>query len=184
MLLQGPALGPSPVDCGAMCMPGLAEKVTQLALCSNGVTTTIPPSKQVSCVCQVQALVDDAVSKGAKVTVGGKLGSAEGQFFQPTVLVGVTQNMKIWHEEVFGPVLAVIKAKDDEEVHCQPRPLSKRILSVLDTFSLVFFLIPPGAFRPSSSSMTVPLVLALMCSPRMLPVPIQLLGDCMLGCPL
>mmetsp|Transcript_7006 Transcript_7006/g.19782 ORF Transcript_7006/g.19782 Transcript_7006/m.19782 type:complete len:603 (-) Transcript_7006:65-1873(-) len=86
---QGPALGADPVDCGAMCMPGLAEKI--------------------------QGLVDDAVSNGAEAKVGGKVGDASGQFFQPTVLVGVTPEMKIWHEEVFGPVLAVVKAKDDAE---------------------------------------------------------------------
>eukprot|EP00891_Asterochloris_glomerata_P005424 jgi/Astpho2/5424/e_gw1.00076.56.1_t len=88
---QGPTLGPEVVDAGAMCMPGLAERVHEL--------------------------VQDAVSHGAKVLVGGVLGkhASGGQFYQPTVLVGVTSDMRIWREEVFGPVLVVVEVKSDEE---------------------------------------------------------------------
>ena len=60
--------------------------------------------------------MDDAVAKGAEVKVGGRIGSDDGQFFQPTVLTGITPDMRIWREEVFGPVLAVVKVKDDQEV--------------------------------------------------------------------
>ncbi|KAK9916194.1 hypothetical protein WJX75_009917 [Coccomyxa subellipsoidea] len=90
-LRQGPALGNSPVDCGAMCMPGLAEKVAQL--------------------------VEEAVADGAKVLVGGHLVRHEsgGQFYAPTVLVGVTPAMRIWREEVFGPVMVIVQFKDDDE---------------------------------------------------------------------
>ncbi|KAK9808600.1 hypothetical protein WJX72_000341 [[Myrmecia] bisecta] len=90
-LRQGHALGGSIVDCGAMCMPGAAE--------------------------QVHALVTDAVSKGAKVLAGGKVASGAhgGQFYAPTVLVDVTLNMRIWSEEVFGPVLVVVKFETDDE---------------------------------------------------------------------
>ena len=55
---------------------------------------------------KVHALVEDAVAKGAKLLTGGKLpgkGSV-GQFYPPTVLLGVKRGMKIWEEEVFGPV--------------------------------------------------------------------------------
>jgi hypothetical protein len=54
---------------------------------------------------KVQELIEDAVAKGAKMLAGGKAASISGgQFFQPTVLTGIDKSMKIWTEEVFGPV--------------------------------------------------------------------------------
>ena len=38
-----------------------------------------------------------------------------GQFYPPTVLAGVTCEMRVWREEVFGPVIAVVSARDDDE---------------------------------------------------------------------
>jgi acyl-CoA reductase-like NAD-dependent aldehyde dehydrogenase len=61
---------------------------------------------------RVQALVDDAVAKGAKMLCGGK---AEGSCYFPTVLHGVTPNMRIYHEESFGPVVSVVIANDAED---------------------------------------------------------------------
>lgn len=48
---------------------------------------------------------------------GGKLisGEAGGQFYAPTVLVGVTPSMRIWKEEVFGPVMVIVKCGSDDE---------------------------------------------------------------------
>jgi len=55
--------------------------------------------------------IRDAVSKGATVKCGGKRPDrpelANGNFFEPTVLVNVTSEMKIMHEETFGPVVAI-----------------------------------------------------------------------------
>src|SRR3989344_6056791 len=61
--------------------------------------------------------VEDAKTKGAKVITGGnsleeKLGGA---FFEPTVLTEVTSDMRIWTEEVFGPVLPIVKFKTEQE---------------------------------------------------------------------
>ncbi|KAI8471381.1 MAG: Aldehyde/histidinol dehydrogenase [Monoraphidium minutum] len=90
---QGPALGHGPVDAGAMCMPGSVEKV--------------------------QRLVADALAKGATALSGGAPPAAgaagPGQFFPPTVLAGVTRDMAIWHEEVFGPVMIVVPFSSDDE---------------------------------------------------------------------
>ncbi len=63
------------------------------------------------------AQVKDAKKKGAKVITGGnsleqKLGGA---FFEPTVLTGVTKGMRVWKEEVFGPVLPIVKFKTEQE---------------------------------------------------------------------
>jgi acyl-CoA reductase-like NAD-dependent aldehyde dehydrogenase len=61
----------------------------------------------------IQTLVDDAVSKGALVLCGGKPfihpNYPKGQFFMPTVITNVTPEMRIYREEVFGPVLIVFK---------------------------------------------------------------------------
>ncbi|KXZ42649.1 hypothetical protein GPECTOR_127g527 [Gonium pectorale] len=92
-LRQGNPLGDEPVDCGAMCMPGLAEKV--------------------------HGLVEDAVARGARLLAGGKLRPAAemgGQFYPPTLLADVKPGMKIWEEEVFGPVMSVVRWQTDDEV--------------------------------------------------------------------
>lgn len=45
-----------------------------------------------------------------QVLVGGKLpAKSDGQFYPPTVVTGVTPGMRIWKEEVFGPVIVVVK---------------------------------------------------------------------------
>lgn len=55
----------------------------------------------------LDSLVEDAVSKGAKVLSGN---SHEGCFYQPTVVADVNPNMQVFHDEAFGPVVAIIKA--------------------------------------------------------------------------
>jgi acyl-CoA reductase-like NAD-dependent aldehyde dehydrogenase len=57
----------------------------------------------------------DAVDKGAKVLVGGHAGPGPGRFYQPTVLVDVDHSMKIMTDETFGPVLPIMKVRDEEE---------------------------------------------------------------------
>ena len=59
---------------------------------------------------QIKHLVDDAVSKGANVRVGGACDETLGElFYQPTVLMDTTTKMKLTQEEIFGPVAAIIK---------------------------------------------------------------------------
>ena len=78
------------VDSGSMCMP--------------------------SAVAAVAALVDDAVAKGAKLLAGGSSKAIKsGQFYPPTVLYGVKRGMRLWEEEVFGPVFAIAVARDDDD---------------------------------------------------------------------
>ncbi|TLF80814.1 aldehyde dehydrogenase family protein [Nocardia cyriacigeorgica] len=59
--------------------------------------------------------VDDAVAKGAKVLVGGKSDTADGVFFQPTLIVDVTHDMDLMREETFGPVVAIMRVADEDE---------------------------------------------------------------------
>jgi len=59
--------------------------------------------------------VDEAVQKGAKVLLGGKPVSGKGFYFEPTVLVNVDHTMNLMREESFGPVIGIMKVKNDEE---------------------------------------------------------------------
>jgi len=64
----------------------------------------------------VSSFVNDAISKGAKVVLGGKPLSELGPlFFSPTILTNITHDMDIYKSEVFGPVVAVITFKTEEE---------------------------------------------------------------------
>ena len=61
------------------------------------------------------AQVQDAVSKGATLHVGGTLGDGQGAYFAPAVLTGVTPDMRAYKEELFGPVAVVYKVTSDDE---------------------------------------------------------------------
>src|SRR3954467_7487684 len=65
---------------------------------------------------KVEAHVADALSKGAKVILGGKRHSLGGLFFEPTVIANVTPEMVVSHEETFGPVAPLIRFKTEDEV--------------------------------------------------------------------
>ena len=65
----------------------------------------------------VRELVDDAVASGAELHCGGPLPDApEGRdFYAPTVLTGVTHDMRIMREEIFGPVLPIVVVDSEDE---------------------------------------------------------------------
>jgi acyl-CoA reductase-like NAD-dependent aldehyde dehydrogenase len=71
---------------------------------------TFPPQLDL-----IEDHVQDAVSKGAKVLVGGQGRREAGRFFEPTVIVDVDHSMKIMREETFGPTLPIMKVPDAEE---------------------------------------------------------------------
>jgi len=60
-------------------------------------------------------LVADAVATGARVVTGGEVIDGPGNFFQPTVIDGLSQQAAIMREEIFGPVLGIIRFKTEEE---------------------------------------------------------------------
>ena len=60
-------------------------------------------------------LVSEAVSQGAKLATGGRAMNIPGAFLQPTVLTEVTPEMTIAQTEVFGPVLSVLRFREDAE---------------------------------------------------------------------
>lgn len=66
----------------------------------------------------IKSLIDDAVSKGAKLLIGGKPNEKlkPGIFFEPTIIIGITSDMRIAKEEVFGPVMAIRSWSTEEEL--------------------------------------------------------------------
>lgn len=68
-----------------------------------------------SAVEHCEALLADAVSKGAKILLGGKRHALGGNFFEPTVLTGMTREMRIFHEEIFGPIAPIMTFASEAE---------------------------------------------------------------------
>jgi succinate-semialdehyde dehydrogenase/glutarate-semialdehyde dehydrogenase len=60
-------------------------------------------------------IVNDAVEKGAQVVVGGGRSDLGACFVEPTVLTGVTDDMRMFREEIFGPIAPIYKFKTEEE---------------------------------------------------------------------
>jgi len=67
-------------------------------------------------VAKMEEHVQDALAKGGKLVLGGKRSDLGGTFFEPTVMTGVTQAMKVAKEETFAPLAPLITFKDEEEV--------------------------------------------------------------------
>lgn len=65
---------------------------------------------------KVQALVDDAVSRGAEVLTGGECPTSNGYFYPPTVLTAVPASARMRHEEIFGPVAPLSSFETEDEV--------------------------------------------------------------------
>ena len=67
---------------------------------------------------EVEAIVADAAKAGAKIVAGGRRASEfnAGHFFEPTVLIDVTDDMKVMAEENFGPIAAISRFRSDDEV--------------------------------------------------------------------
>lgn len=77
-------------------------------------TVDMGPLIDEAALSRVSRLVEDAVADGATVEVGGErvVGEA-GSFFAPTVLTGVQPTMRVYREEIFGPVVSVVTFADD-----------------------------------------------------------------------
>jgi len=65
---------------------------------------------------KVVELVDDAVSRGAKVLTGGSLTNGPGFFYPPTVLTNVPDDARCFKEEIFGPVAALTRFSSEDDV--------------------------------------------------------------------
>lgn len=95
----------------------LVRKVSQLQL-GPGIegSCTQGPLINASAVDKVKSHIDDAVSKGACVEIGGSALEVPGFFMQPTVLSGVTADMLVSQDETFGPLAPIFPFKTEQEV--------------------------------------------------------------------
>ncbi len=94
----------------------LAARVSQLKVGDGRETgVTLGPLIDQKAVAKAQEHVDDAVAKGARVMLGGKPHDKGPCFYEPTILLEATPDMKIAREETFGPVAALFRFRDDAE---------------------------------------------------------------------
>lgn len=84
----------------------------------DGVETgvNIGPLIDAEGLAKVEDHVRDAVQHGAQVLVGGKRSELGGNFYEPTVLLGVRAGMKVLREETFGPIAPIIAFNTEEDV--------------------------------------------------------------------
>ena len=96
----------------------LAKRVSEFSVgdgFEDGVV--IGPLINEAALSKVEAHLSDALSKGALIATGGARHSNGGTFFEPTVVTGVTKDMRVQHEETFGPIAPVFEfATEDEAV--------------------------------------------------------------------
>ena len=74
------------------------------------------PLVNLAAVEKVEEHIADAKAKGAEVAIGGARHEKGGNFFQPTILTGVTDEMMVTNEETFGPLAPLFKFETEEEV--------------------------------------------------------------------
>jgi len=77
---------------------------------------TIGPLVNAKAAADVDELVQASVAAGAQVALGGGAHELGGCFYQPTVLTGVTSEMAVFRNEIFGPVAPVVRFSTEEEV--------------------------------------------------------------------
>ncbi|TPE55265.1 NAD-dependent succinate-semialdehyde dehydrogenase [Maribrevibacterium harenarium] len=95
----------------------LAKRVNEFKT-GNGLEqgVNIGPLINQAAVAKVEQLVSDAVSRGARAITGGQKATAAGeQFYEPTILVDVAEDMDIFSNEIFGPVAPLFRFKTEEE---------------------------------------------------------------------
>lgn len=76
---------------------------------------TIGPLINEGAANDVMSFIDDAVAKGARVVAGGHRSELGGSFVEPTILTQVSDDMKVFREEIFGPVAPLFKFKTEAE---------------------------------------------------------------------
>jgi len=94
----------------------LAEKVEQLTVGPGQEDKDIGPMIHVEAMEAVQAKLLQAVESGAEILTGGQVSNLGGSYFKPTVVKNVTPDMRLFREEIFGPVAPIIPFETEEEV--------------------------------------------------------------------
>jgi len=63
----------------------------------------------------IQSQVQDAVDNGADIITGGERVGDKGYYYKPTIIKNISNKMRVYHEEVFGPVASVVVVEDEKE---------------------------------------------------------------------
>ena len=77
--------------------------------------TQVGPQARVDLRDQLHHQVEESVKRGARALLGGQIPPGKGAFYPPTLLIAVDKGMPAFDEETFGPVAAVIRAKDETD---------------------------------------------------------------------
>ena len=87
--------------------------------------TQVGPQARLDLRDSLHEQVAESVKRGAKLLLGGEVPAGKGAFYPPTLLAAVDKGMPAFDEETFGPVAAVIRAKDEAGAFASPttRPL-------------------------------------------------------------
>ncbi|ANH08125.1 NAD-dependent succinate-semialdehyde dehydrogenase [Shinella sp. HZN7] len=95
----------------------LLEKVSAITL-GRGTETGVSQGPLIDdrAVAKMEEHVGDALAKGGRLLAGGKRSALGGTFFEPTVMSGITQDMKVAKEETFAPLAPIITFRDEDEV--------------------------------------------------------------------
>lgn len=78
--------------------------------------TTMGPMVSEEHANKVMSYIESGIKEGATLVIGGKRCGDKGNFIEPTIFTDVTPDMKIYREEIFGPVAVMMKWSDEEEV--------------------------------------------------------------------
>ncbi|UNU73796.1 NAD-dependent succinate-semialdehyde dehydrogenase [Moraxella nasovis] len=93
------------------------KKVNELQVGDGKNTATnIGPLIDEDALTKVEQLLKDALNKGATLVQGGKKHQASPLSFMPTIITGITDQMDIGHEEIFGPIVAIRTFNDEQTV--------------------------------------------------------------------
>ena len=93
------------------------RKATESLVIGNGMNEEVGlgPLINQKAANDVIGFIDDAVDKGANVLTGGQRNNIGDCFINPTILTNVDKSMRVYKEEIFGPVAPILKFKTEEE---------------------------------------------------------------------
>lgn len=93
-----------------------AEAESLVLTCEAGVGIAVGPMSSAEAREHMEELVADAIQKGATLVCGGKRPEHPGFYYKPTILTDVTREMRVYQEEIFGPILPIVSYREDEDI--------------------------------------------------------------------
>ncbi|MEO0654604.1 MAG: NAD-dependent succinate-semialdehyde dehydrogenase [Pseudomonadota bacterium] len=94
----------------------LTERMAQMKVGDGFDGADLGPLIEPAAVDKVESHLEDAKAKGGAVVLGGNRHALGGLFYEPTIVTGVTRDMKVATEETFGPLAPLFRFQTEEEV--------------------------------------------------------------------